>query len=144
MRNTFSSTIRSFILRVGLIPKLHVKIFEQLFWRTTWRNKKKEKHSGTRNRDTFPTVLFVFRFVTPFPKKLDRTILFLSLSDLWLSRRYFAGNQPRLSSWRASGTSKNALFIIKIGHALIIQWIIAKNIFFEVFEIVDYASVVKI
>ena len=46
----------------------------------------KEKHSGTRNRATFATVLFLFRSVTPFPRKLDQTILFLSLSHLWLFR----------------------------------------------------------
>ena len=52
----------------------------------------KEKRSGKRNCDTFATVLFWFRFVTPVPRKLDQTILFLSLSHLWLSRWFSIGN----------------------------------------------------
>ena len=51
-----------------------------------------EKRSGKRNHDTFTTVLFLFRSVTPVPRKLDQTILFLSLSHLWLSRQYSVGN----------------------------------------------------
>ena len=51
-----------------------------------------EKRSGKRNHDTFATVLFLFRSVTPVPRKLDQTILFLSLSHLWLSRQYSVGN----------------------------------------------------
>ena len=52
----------------------------------------KEKHSGTRNRDTFATVPSLFRSVTPFPRKLDQIIIFLSLLHLWLSPWYSVGN----------------------------------------------------
>ena len=41
---------------------------------------------------------YLFRSVTPIARKLDKTILFLSLSHLWLSRRYSAGNKPRLNN----------------------------------------------
>ena len=42
----------------------------------------KEKRSCKRNRNTFATVLFLFRSITPVPRKLDETILFLYLSHL--------------------------------------------------------------
>ena len=51
-----------------------------------------EKRNGKRNRDTFAIVLFLFRSVMPVPRKLDQTIIFLSLSHLWVSRRYSVGN----------------------------------------------------
>ena len=35
---------------------------------------------------------FLFRSVTPVPRKLDQTISCLSLLHLWLSRRYSVGN----------------------------------------------------
>ena len=72
--------------RLGSIPTLHVKTFEQL------NGTIKEKRSGKRNGETFATVLFLFHSVTPVPSKLDQTILFLSLPYLWLSRRYSVGN----------------------------------------------------
>ena len=77
------SIVFHMLLRVGSIPTLHFKTFEQLFW-TTLDGKIQEKRSGKRNRDTFATVLFLFRSVTLVPKKLDQTILFLSLSHLSL------------------------------------------------------------
>ena len=52
----------------------------------------KEKRSGKRNRDTFAAVLFLFRSVWPVPRNLDQTILFLSLSHLWVSWQYSVGN----------------------------------------------------
>ena len=45
-------------------------------------SKTSTKRSGKRNRDTFATVLFLLRSVTPVPRKLDQIILFLSLSHL--------------------------------------------------------------
>ena len=54
--------------------------------------------SSKRNRNTFATVLFLFRSVTPVPRKLDQTILFLSLSHLWLCRRYSVGNKSHLKA----------------------------------------------
>ena len=46
-----------------------------------------EKRSGKRNRNTFATVLFLFRSVTLVPRKLDQTILFL-----FVVLRYSVGN----------------------------------------------------
>ena len=57
-----------------------------------FNGKIKEKRSGKRNHDTVATVLFLFHSVMSVPKKLDQTILFLSISHLWLSRRYPVGN----------------------------------------------------
>ena len=70
--------------------RLNTDTSPQNFWTTFLDNdltaKIQEKRSGKRNRDTFATVLFLSCSVTPVPRKLDQTILFLSLSHLWLSR----------------------------------------------------------
>ena len=79
-------------LRVDSILTLHLKTPEQRFSGEQLSGTIKEKRNGKRNRDAFATVLFLFRSVTPVPRKLDKTISLLSLSHLWLSRRYSVGN----------------------------------------------------
>ena len=83
-----------------MIPSIALKILMILISNIVYFNffgerldeKIKEKRSGKRNRNTFATVLFLFRFVTPVPRKLNQAMLFLSLSHLWLSRRYSVDN----------------------------------------------------
>ena len=73
--------VLSLLLSVGSIPALHLKFLNN-FSGQRFDGKIQEKRSGKRNRDTFATVIFLFRSVTPVPRKLDQTILFLSLSHL--------------------------------------------------------------
>ena len=63
------------LLRVGIIPTLHLKNLNN-FSGQRLHGKIPEKRSNKRNRDTFATVLFLFRSVTPVPRKLDQTIYF--------------------------------------------------------------------
>ena len=72
-------------LMVGSIPTLHLKTFDQ---RERFDGKIKEKCSGKRNHKIFATtVLFLFRSVTPVPRKLDQTILSV-ISLALTSNRY--------------------------------------------------------
>ena len=66
-------------LRVGSIPTVYLKILNNCSGQW-FDGKSEEKRSGKRNRDTLATVLFLFRSVTPVPRKLDQIILFLSPS----------------------------------------------------------------
>ena len=91
---------RTTLLNISIVSmfkgRLNTDTSPQNFWTTFLENDfngtNKEKRSGKRNRDTFATVFFLFCSVMPVPRKLDQTILFPSLSHLWLSRRYFIGN----------------------------------------------------
>ena len=78
------TTRSGFFFKVGSIPKLDIKPFKQLFWQTTL------KKSAVANATAI--LLPLFRSVTPVPRKLDETILFLSLSHLWLHWGYSVGN----------------------------------------------------
>ena len=88
------SIVFHMLLRVGSIPTLHLKTFEQVFW-TTLDGKIQEKRSGKRNHGTFVTVFFFlfflfFSFLVSFhyagSETLDQTILVLSLHFfiLWI------------------------------------------------------------
>ena len=69
-RNIYFATTNIKKLRVGSIPTFHLKSYEQLFGQRL-DGKIQEKRSAKRNRGTFATVLFLFRSVTPVPRKLD-------------------------------------------------------------------------
>ena len=80
-------------LRGCSIPTLHLTGFGQFFWRMIWHNKKSKTQWNTEMpQKTSATVLLFFHSVSPFPRKLGRTILSLSLSYLWFSRRYSIDN----------------------------------------------------
>ena len=80
------------VLKVGSIPALHLKTFEQLFWTTTWGKNSTKTQWQARSQYLCYCAYSVPFAVPPVPRKLDQTILFLSLSHLWLFRWYSVGN----------------------------------------------------
>ena len=74
---------------VGSIPTLHLKTLNN-FWRLIRWNKWRKAQCGTRNRDIFTTCAFLCFALHCFRENLTKTILFLSLSHLSLSRRSIA------------------------------------------------------
>ena len=82
LKNVFSIHILlrrvTIFLRVGSVG-FTSKLLNNFFGQRLI-GKIQEKGSGKRNRDTFATVIFLFRSVTAVPRKLYQAILFLSLS----------------------------------------------------------------
>ena len=74
------------VLSGGSISTLHLKILDH-FSRESLDRTRKEKHSDTRIRDIFGTMLFFIHSVAPFLRKMGQTISALSLSPLLLFRR---------------------------------------------------------
>ena len=82
-----------FFLEEAQYRRSKSQILNHCIWGMTWQIKKRK----TRNRDTFVPVRFFIHSATPFLRKMDQTILALSLSDLWFRRRYSVGISPPLT-----------------------------------------------